>query len=304
MSSTVHGIVAYPVTPFRPATYEVDHQQLAVLVDRLVRDGAHAIAPLGSTGESAYLSDSEWADVAATSIDATAGRVPTVVGVSALTTAATTERARIAARLGADMVMVLPMSYWKLAPEEVRAHIAAVGASTDLPIMVYNNPATSGIDLSPEFLVDLVETIPNVVAIKESSGDITRMQRIARLGGGEVPFFNGSNPLAFLALAAGATGWCTAAPALCPRHVLDLHDAVADGDLGRARALSGTLLPLLEFILARGLPTAVKAGLAELGVDAGVPRLPLQPLDAAGTEQLRTLLSDLDITAADVPAAS
>ncbi|WP_255614017.1 MULTISPECIES: dihydrodipicolinate synthase family protein [unclassified Saccharopolyspora] len=80
--------------------------------------------------------------------------------------------------------------------------------------------------------------------------------------------------------------------------------AVADGELGRARQISGKLLPLLEFILARGLPTAVKSGFAELGVDTGVPRLPLQPLDAAGTEQLRTLLSDLDITAADVPAAS
>lgn len=291
----VHGIVAYPVTPFRPDTHAVDHDQLATVVDRLVSSGAHAIAPLGSTGESAYLSDSEWVEVATTAVGTVDGRVPTVVGISDLTTAGAVERARVAARLGADMVMVLPVSYWKLSQAEVRAHMVAIAAATDLPIMVYNNPATSGIDLPPEFLVDLVETIPTVTMIKESSGDIGRMQRISQLGGGEVPFFNGSNPLAFQALVAGATGWCTAAPGLIPQHCLDLYAAVSDGKLDEARELIGQMLPLLEFILTGGLPTTVKAGLAILGVDAGVPRPPLQPLDQASADRLRRLLADLAV---------
>lgn len=294
-SNTVHGIVAYPVTPFRPDTFTVDHDQLATVIDRLVVSGAHAIAPLGSTGESAYLADSEWVDVATTAVRTVDGRVPTVVGISDLTTAGAIERARVAARLGADMVMVLPVSYWKLSQDEVRAHMTAIAAASDLPIMVYNNPATSGIDLPPEFLVDLVETIPTVTMIKESSGDISRMQRIAQLGGGEVPFFNGSNPLAFQAMVTGATGWCTAAPALIPQHCLDLYDAVSDGKLAKARELIGQMLSLLEFILRGGLPTTVKAGLAALDVDAGVPRPPLRPLDQAGTDQLRRLLTDLTV---------
>lgn len=298
--STVHGIVAYPVTPFRRDTLAVDHDQLAALIDRLVASGAHAIAPLGSTGESAYLTDSEWTDVATTAVGAVAGRVPTVVGISDLTTAGAVERARTAQRLGADMVMVLPVSYWKLSEAEVRGHVTAIAAATDLPIMVYNNPATSGIDLSPQFLVDLVETIPTVTMIKESSGDITRMQRIAQLGGGQIPFFNGSNPLAFHALAAGATGWCTAAPCLIPQQCLNLYAAMSAGDLTAARESFTPILPLLEFILSSGgLPTTVKAGLAELGFDAGIPRPPLQPLDDSGTDRLRGLLAALAV----LPAA-
>lgn len=292
---SVHGIVAYPVTPFHADTHEVNHEQLGALVDRLVASGAHAIAPLGSTGESAYLSDAEWTDVATTAVRAVGGRVPTVVGISDLTTAGAIGRARTAQRLGADMVMVLPVSYWKLSEVEVREHIAAIAAATDLPIMVYNNPATSGIDLSPDFLVDLVETVPTVTMIKESSGDIGRMHRIFHLGGGQIPFFNGSNPLALHALTAGAAGWCTAAPCLIPQHCLDLHAAVTQGDLGAAREAFTPILPLLEFILGGGLPTTVKAGLAELGFDAGVPRRPLRPLDAAGTDRLRGLLEDLSV---------
>lgn len=292
--ATVRGIVAYPVTPFRRDTHAVDHDQLSALIDRLIDSGVHAIAPLGSTGESAYLSDAEWTDVATTSVRAVAGRVPTIVGISDLTTAGAVERARTAQRLGADMAMVLPVSYWKLSEDEVRDHITAIASATDVPIMVYNNPATSGIDLSPQFLVDLVQTIPTVTMIKESSSDILRMQRIAQLGGGEIPFFNGSNPLAFHALAAGARGWCTAAPCLIPQQCLDLYAAFSAGDLDTARATFAPILSLLEFILTSGgLPTTIKAGLGELGFDAGVPRAPLQPLDGIGLDRLRTLLDEL-----------
>jgi 4-hydroxy-tetrahydrodipicolinate synthase len=156
--------------------------------------------------------------------------------------------------------------------------------------MVYNNPATSGIDLSPDFLVDLVERIPEVTMIKESSGDVRRMQRITTLSGGELPFFNGSNPITFPALAAGATGWCTAAPCLIPRECLELVDTVARGEFLAAREKFQTMLPLLEFILGGGLPTTVKAGLALLGRDAGVPRPPLLAMSEDRLATLRQLL--------------
>lgn len=288
----IQGIVAYPITPFT-ADDKVDLAMLAQLVRRLVADGAHAIAPLGSTGESAYLADGEWDAVAETAIQAVAGKVPTVVGISDLTTRNAVRRARFAERAGADAVMVLPVSYWKLNDAEILGHYAAIADAVSIPIMLYNNPATSGIDMQPELIARICKDVPNVTMMKESTGDLQRMHRLVQLTDGTVPFYNGSNPLALGALVAGAAGWCTAAPCLNASLPLALYAAVQGGDLEAARAVFYRQLPLLQFIVRGGLPTTVKAGLRLQGVDAGQPRLPLRQLDDAGTRQLAAILAAL-----------
>ncbi|MCV7103108.1 dihydrodipicolinate synthase family protein [Mycobacterium palustre] len=285
----IHGIIAYPVTPF--GDNGIDTARLAALVDRLVADGVHAIAPLGSTGELAYLDEPESDAVVDTTIAAVAGRVPVVVGVSDVTTAKTIRRAKYAQEAGADAVMILPVSYWKLSEREIVQHYRSVGDAIGIPIMAYNNPATSGVDMGPELLVDMFETIDNVKMVKESTGDLSRMRRIAELSGGRLPFYNGSNPLVLDALQAGASGWCTAAPNLRPRPCIELYEAVRAGDLERASALYKDLKPLLEFIVAGGLATTVKAGLDLLGVPVGDPRRPLLPLDEEGRAELKNLLA-------------
>lgn len=292
MAGTVlEGIIAYPVTPFSAADGRVDTGRLAALVDRLVRAGCHAVAPLGSTGESAYLEDEEWYEAAEASVAAVAGRVPAVVGIADLTTRSAVRRARFAERAGADVVMVLPLSYWKLDEREVGRHFTAVADAVGIPVMIYNNPATSGIDLSPELMVSLVERVGNITMVKESSGDVQRMHRLAQLSEGRLPFYNGSNPLALEAFAAGAAGWCTAAPCLIPELALELYRAVRAGDLPAARAAFYRQLPVLQFILKGGLPTTVKAGLALDGFPVGDPRHPLLPLDAGRTGELAELLA-------------
>jgi 4-hydroxy-tetrahydrodipicolinate synthase len=285
----LHGVIAYPVTPFG-ADDSIDTACLATLVDRLVAAGVDAIAPLGSTGELAYLDETEFDTVVDASIAAVDGRVPVIVGVSDLTTATTVRRARYAQDAGADAVMVAPVSYWKLSEREIVAHYASIYGAIDIPIMAYNNPATSGVDMSPELLVDMFDTIDNVAMVKESTGDLTRMKRIAQLTDGRLPFYNGKNPLVLDALRVGAAGWCTAAPNLRAQPCLDLYDAVCAGDQDNAQAFYDDLEPLLEFIVAGGLATTVKSGLGLLGVPAGAPRRPLLPLDESGRAQLRELL--------------
>jgi len=289
-SKDIHGILAYPVTPFT-VEQTVDTTKLAGLVDRLVDTGAHGIVPLGSTGESAYLTEPEFDAVIDTSIGAVDGRVPVVIGASDLTTANTIRRARYAERAGADAVMILPISYWKLSDREIVAHYAAVGAAIGIPIMVYNNPATSGIDMAPELLVRLFETVENVTMVKESTGDISRMLRVAELSDRRLAFYNGNNPLALEAFKVGAKGWCTAAPNLRPHHCLKLYDAVRTGDFTEAQVIYDELRPLLEFIVAGGLPTTVKCGLELLGHGVGDPRPPLLPLDDEGRREMHKLLS-------------
>lgn len=288
---TIHGIIAYPVTPFAtdPAG-TIDTAALSALVDRLIAAGVHAIAPLGSTGELAYLDEKEFDTVVDSAISAVDGRVPVVVGVSDLTTAKTIRRAQYAEKAGADAVMVLPVSYWKLTEREIVEHYRSIGEAIGIPIMAYNNPATAGIDMSPELLVEMFETIVNLTMVKESTGDLSRMQRIAELSGGRLPFYNGSNPLVLEALKAGASGWCTAAPCLRPQPCIELYDAVRAGELDKAQKIYDELKPLLEFIVAGGLATTVKAGLDLLGAGVGDPRRPLLPLDDKGRTRLRELL--------------
>ncbi|MEE3634422.1 dihydrodipicolinate synthase family protein [Pseudomonas sp. AL 58] len=293
MSTAIHGIIGYTITPFTADGEGLDLPALGRSIDRLVEGGAHAIAPLGSTGEGAYLSDHEWDQVAEFSLAHIAGRVPTVVSVSDLTTAGAIRRARLAERLGADAVMVLPTAYWKLSEAEILQHYQAIGDSIGVPIMLYNNPATSGTDMSVELILRIVKTVENVTMVKESTGDIQRMHKLQVLGEGQVPFYNGCNPLALEAFVAGATGWCTAAANLIPALNLALYQAVQANDLERAKALFYQQLPLLDFILKGGLPATIKAGLALTGLPVGEPRRPVFGLNETGRMQLQALLDQL-----------
>ncbi len=285
----IHGIIAYPITPFSESG--IDTERLASLVDTMVDAGVHAIAPLGSTGESAYLSLDEWKTVVDTTVSAVDGRVPVVVGSSDLTTAGTVARVEYAEHAGATAVMVIPVSYWPLSDREIVQHYTAVSDAISIPIMAYNNPATSGIDMPPALLNYMFETIANVQMVKESTGDIQRMIDLTELSAGALPFYNGSNPLVLEALMAGASGWCTAAPCLRPEPTIALYEAVMAGEIDQAKEIYEELLPLLRFIVAKGLPPAVKSGLEIIGEPAGDPRLPLLPLTPEDRAELESILA-------------
>lgn len=285
------GIIAYPITPF-DNNEKVDIPLFKHLVERLVKSGSHGIAPLGSTGVMPYLSDEEKEEVTEATLQQIKGRIPTLVGVSNLTTEKTIHHAQFAEKAGADAVMIIPMSYWKLTDDEIVSHYDAVARKISIPIMAYNNPATSGVDMSPALLKRLLE-IPNVTMIKESTGDVQRMHYLRRELGEDVAFYNGSNPLALAAFSAGARGWCTAAPNLIPELNISLYHAVEEGNLEKAKEIFYQQFDLLKFIVSKGLPRAVKSGLNILGESGGNLRSPLKPLDEKETEELKNIIKTL-----------
>jgi 4-hydroxy-tetrahydrodipicolinate synthase len=285
------GIISYPITPF----HENDTINLPLfkdMVEKLVTSGSHGIASLGSAGVMPYLSDEEKEAVTEATIQQVNGRIPTLIGVSNLTTEKTIHHAQFAEKAGADAVMIIPMSYWKLTDDEIVAHYDAVASKISIPIMAYNNPATGGVDMSPVLLKRLLE-IPNVTMIKESTGDIQRMHYLRKELGEDVAFYNGSNPLALAAFSAGATGWCTAAPNLIPELNLKLYQAIQNNQLHEAQDIFYKQVELLKFIVAKGLPRAVKAGLDILGEESGYLRNPLKPLTEKETEELRNILNEI-----------
>lgn len=286
------GVIAYPVTPFDD-NENIDIPLFKKQVERLVTAGSHGIAPLGSTGVMPYLNDAEKEALTETCIQQVAGRVPTLVGVSNLTTEKTIYHAQLAEKAGATAVMIIPMSYWKLTDDEIIKHYDTVASKISIPIMAYNNPATGGVDMSPTLLKRLLE-IPNVTMIKESTGDIQRMYYLRKELGEEVAFFNGSNPLALAAFSAGARGWCTAAPNLIPELNIALYNAVQENDLAKAQRIFYKQIDLLKFIVAKGLPRSIKAGLDLLGVGGGGFKSPLKPLNEIEIAELDNLLSAVE----------
>lgn len=288
--SVFKGIIAYPITPFDDQE-RVDIALFKKLTQRLVQSGSHAIAPLGSTGVLPYLNDEEKEAVVEATLQVVDGRVPVLAGVSNLTTERTVYHARFAEKAGASAVMIIPMSYWKLSDDEIFRHYQTVAEAIGVPVMAYNNPATGGIDMSPALLKRLLQ-IPNVTMIKESTGDVQRMHYLRRVLGEDVAFYNGSNPLALAAFAAGASGWCTAAPNLIPELNHELYDAIVANDLAAARAAYYRQSELLTFITANGLPRTIAAGLQILGTESGFLRSPLAPLGEAEREVLAGMLDE------------
>jgi len=292
------GIIAYPVTPFSDDNKKVDVDKLAAVIDVLLASKVDGIAALGSAGEAAYLSESEWQQVAEFTVQYVANKmperkVPVIIGIAELTTEQAIKRAQYAAKIGADMIMVSPFSYYKLSEEELFLHYESISNATSLPIMIYNNPATCGIDMSPQFMLHMVSKIENACMIKESTGDIQRMHKIYTLSQGKVPFFNGCNHMALEALNAGASGWCTAAPCLIGEQPKKLFEAVKQGESEKAKTLFYQQYEFLEFIVKAGLAAAIKSGFSLQGKPLGGPRKPLLPLAELAQEELKGMLLDL-----------
>lgn len=283
------GIIAYPITPF-DTDEKVDIELYKKLLERLIVSGSHAVAPLGSTGVMPYLNDEEKETITEATVEQVKGRVPILVGVSNLTTERTIYHAKAAEKAGADAVMIIPMSYWKLSDDEIVKHYDTVAKHISIPIMAYNNPATAGIDMSPNLLKRILE-IPNVTMIKESTGDVQRMHYLKKELGEDAAFYNGSNPLALSAFAAGATGWCTAAPNLIPELNIALYNAVQENDFQEAQKLFYKQINLLRFIVEKGLPRAIKSGLSIQGIEGGHLRKPLQPLTEKESSDLSSILN-------------
>lgn len=290
----ISGIVAYPITPFSSDERSINFEILGHTLESLIDNDSDVIAPLGSTGEGAYLSFNEWREVADFTIKIVNKRTPVIIGISELTTFNAIIKAKYAESIGADAIMVIPVSYWKLSDSEIFSYYQEIAKEISLPIMVYNNPATSGIDMSPELLIKMYNGIENVTMIKESTGDIQRMHKIFELSAGKCAFFNGCNTLALEALCAGASGWCTAAPNIIGNQPKALFDSVVKGDLSSSQKIFYRQLPILRFIVGSGIPQAIKAGLILKGIAAGLPRKPLQGLSREDALRLKALMNEFE----------
>lgn len=289
---------AYPVmiTPMN-RDQSIDWTGLRNNVNFYINQGAKGLIALGSTGEVVSLTREERFRVAETVVEEVAGRVPVVVGTSAETTRETVEYTRHAKELGATAAMVINPYYMKPKEEEIFWHYKTLTESVDLPIMVYNNPWTSGIDMSLDLMLRMARELPGVVAVKESSGDLRKLRDLIRLSDGRLAGWCGWEDLAMESFLVGASGWVSVAGNLIPGMVTELFATVVEqGDLKAGRSLYHKMLPLLIALETSGkLVQMVKAGMNKLGQAGGPARSPRLMLTEEESARLDAALHEAGV---------
>lgn len=278
------GVVAYPLTPF-DADGGVNSTELKLLVERLAISGVAAVTVLGSSGSFAYLDAEERKRVLADAVEAAAGRIPVAAGISAVATREVVAGARAAEQLGADGVVLSPVSYLPLTDDELVALVEEVASATTLPICLYNNPSTTQFSIDVELVCRLVH-VPTLHAFKDTAASPAEFaERASRLRVAvDRPISHGasSDPL----IATGevvADAWHTGLAALLPASYLAFRAAVVSGDAARVAAERARLMPVVQAVHRLRKLSGLHALGRACGVDAGDSRKPLLPI--AGSEQ-------------------
>jgi 1-pyrroline-4-hydroxy-2-carboxylate deaminase len=283
------GVIPAITTPFKP-DLSVDADLLVKQVDALVRAGCTGIVALGSLGEGGSLSFDEKKAVLRLCKEALAGRASLVAGVAALTTAEAERLAELGREQGADGLMVLPPYVYKGDWRETKAHFQAVIAETPLPCMLYNNPIAYGTDVLPEQLVELAQSLPNLVAVKESSADARRVTAIRGLAASRLEILVGVDDLIVEGIAAGAVGWIAGLADALPAESVRLFDLAREGKLAEARSLYNWFLPLLRLDTVPKFVQLIKLVQAQTGLGSEAVRPPRLPLAGAERDQALELV--------------
>ena len=289
-----HGVFTALVTPMK-ANGDIHPLKLERFVDHQIRQGIHGLIPLGSTGEFYALTPAERQQVVEVTLAAAAGRVPVVAGANAASTREVVAFARQAEQLGCAGVLLAAPYYSLPTPDELFEHFRTVNDAISIPIMLYNYPGRTGVDMSPQFIARL-SALHNVRYVKESSGEMARMTTLMRLCGERMGVFCGCDTIALESFVVGALGWVGGVANVLPASHAKLYElSVVKKDYAAARKLFFEMLPTLELMEGGGKYTQwVKAACAMLGRDVGTPR---QPLCAAAKDELGPLRQALRLCA-------
>jgi 4-hydroxy-tetrahydrodipicolinate synthase len=289
------GIIPAVTTPFDP-TGAVDTDALERNLTALLDAGVHGFVATGTMGEAASLTPEERRRVVQTAVRAADGRAPVIAGVSSGTPAASIGFAADAAEAGADAIMLLPPLGYRADARETVAFYRAVADAIALPIMAYNNPEASGVDMPPALIARIAAEVEQVVAIKECSGDARRIAALLHAAP-ELEVLVGGDDWALEGFCTGATGWVTGVADCAPAECVELYEACRAGDLERARAVYGRLLPLARLDMTPKLVQFFKGAQDALGFTGGPVRPPRLALDEADRAVL-----DAAVAALQAPA--
>jgi 4-hydroxy-tetrahydrodipicolinate synthase len=272
----------------------LDIQGLERNIEFLLSCGIHGIVPCGSTGESATLSFEEHEKVIRITVDKVKGRIPVIAGTGSNNTAEAVKLTKAAKDIGADGVLVISPYYNKPNRSGLIKHFTKL-ADLDIPIIMYNVPGRTGQNLEPDLIAELARH-PNIVAVKEASGNIGQISRIIEeTQDDEFSVISGDDNITLPIMALGGSGVISVAANVDPRRMVAMYEAMKQGDYQKALVLHFSLSPLFRSMFIDTNPIPVKKAVELMGMAGGPVRLPLDELDAKKTEQLKKVLATIPV---------
>jgi len=291
----MRGCATALVTPFG-ADGVVDLERMRALVERQVAGGVGLLVPCGTTGESVTMSGEEREAVIRTTVEVARGRARVIAGTGSNNTAQAVEQSRRAVGLGADAVLVVSPYYNKPTQEGLYQHFRAVAASVpETPVVLYNVPGRTSSNIAAETTLRLARDCPNVVAVKEASGNLAQIMEILRARPRGFLVLSGDDALTFPMIALGADGLISVASNEAPALMSGMVEAALAGRWEEARASHYRLLPLMDVNFVESSPGPVKAALALMGLLEENLRLPLVPVTDATRARVRGVLAELGL---------
>jgi 4-hydroxy-tetrahydrodipicolinate synthase len=276
------------VTPFDSKGH-VDFAKTTQLINHLISNGTDSLVVAGTTGESPTLTKEEKVALFDHVVKVVDKRVPVIVGTGSNNTYATIELTKKAAQLGVDGIMIVAPYYNKPNQEGLYQHFKAAAESTDLPIMVYNIPSRSVVNILPETIIRLSE-IPNIVCVKEASGDLSAMTKIIANTPEDFHLYSGDDSMALPILSIGGVGVVSVASHIIGNEMQEMVNSFLDGKHAEAAKLHQKLLPVMQGLFNAPSPAPVKTALQLMGLDVGTVRLPLVPLNERERAEIYELL--------------
>lgn len=279
------GVATALVTPFSDDGTRVDFEAFKKLIDNQIENGVSALVFLGTTGEPATMSQDECDEVIKFAVDYVNHRVPVIAGAGSNNTCVATQKSRRYEEFGVDGLLHVTPYYNKSTQSGLVAHFTQIANSTRLPIILYNVPGRTGVNLSPTTLKTLSK-IPNIVAVKEASGNIEQITEIIRICGDDLTVYSGDDGLTYSILALGGAGVISVASNVVPKQMHDLCETYFAGDINKSRDIQLALLPLIKSLFIEVNPIPAKTALAHLGKMSSTLRLPLTQMSDENKQKL------------------
>ena len=280
------------ITPFRNG--EIDYMALDRLVETQLEAGVDALIAAGTTGEPATMTWEEHLNVIRRVVDVTHGRVPVIAGTGSNCTREAVEAARMSKQFGADAQLVVTPYYNKTSQEGLIAHYHAVADAATLPVIVYNVPSRTGINMGPEALAAICAH-PNIIGVKEASSDVGQSLEKMRMVGDQADFYCGNDDIAVPMIACGYKGLISVVSNVAPKETTEMTHLALEGKNHEATGWQLKLLPLINALFCETSPIPCKAAMAAIGMCEDEVRLPLVPMQQRNRPRLYKAMADLGL---------
>lgn len=280
------------VTPFTKTG--VDFDKLGELIEFQISEGTDAIIICGTTGESSTMSDEEHKEAIKYTVEKVAKRVPVIAGTGSNNTSYSIELSQYAQNVGADGLLLVTPYYNKTTQKGLVAHFNAIAQNVDIPIILYNVPSRTGLNINPETLLELSKT-KNIVAIKEASGNISQIAEMAQLCEGKIDIYSGNDDQIVPILSLGGIGVISVIANIAPKDTHDVVQYYLDGNIKESAKLQLKMIQLVKALFIEVNPIPVKAALNILGYNVGNPRLPLIDMSEKNIEVLKKEMNNYGI---------